>query len=343
MKEKSAKSSFLDHSIRVRIIGLGPQSLINRLLVNNITIRDIKYIDASEVLLTIHGSHLSMLKKEAGYKYQVTVVSEKGIIPFARELKSRKLMLAGAVLFLLFFIAQSLFIKEIEVTGYTSLTESQIRSALAKHGLYEGANRFIDLQAVENSLYSDFDEVVYARVVIEGRYVLVEVSEGEGDDIDDTSKGKLDRSIPCDIVAPRECYIEEIKTFVGRAVCQAGDYVEKGDLLITGTIPVENPTYTPEDGDPLCHYMHAEGEVTARIPYFYSFEIKEKDMETAKKLQMEWIKKNIPENAQILNKSLNFSTVGNIIKVYGKIETRQKVGIEKEISVAESRTSKDAD
>lgn len=343
MKGKSAKSNFLDYRVKVRIVGLSPHLLINRLLVHNITIRDINYIDASEVTFTIQGDRLSTLKKEAGYKFKVDVISEKGIRPLARNLKSRKLMLAGAVIFVLFFFAQSVFIKEIEVSGYKSLTESQIRSALAKHGLYEGATKFIDLHQVEQSLYSDFDEIVYARVRIEGKYVLVQVSEGDETNLDDAVKGRLDISVPCDIVAPRDCYIEEIRTFAGRAVCRPGDYVEKGDILITGIVPVENPTYTPKEGDPLCQYMHSEGEITARIPYFYSFEIKEKDKGTAKNLLMQWIKKNIPENAQILNKSLNFSSLGNIIRVYGKIETRQKVGIEKEISVAEPGTSKNAD
>ena len=52
---------------------------------------------------------------------------------------------------------------------------------------------------------------------------------------------------------------------------------------------------------------------------------------TDKYLVREWIKENIPEDAQILNKSSNFQQKENIMKVYGVIETRQQVGIEKEI------------
>lgn len=58
----------------------------------------------------------------------------------------------------------------------------------------------------------------------------------------------------------------------------------------------------------------------------------------AQALLRQWIKENVPENAQILNKDFHFAVKENIIRVYGTIETRQKVGIEKEIAIDKSES-----
>lgn len=338
MKGKSRELSFWEHSALVEIQGISIENLITKLIENGVSVRSIKCLDESRITLIVKPKHLGILQREAGYKYQVKVLKYKGILPIITNVLHNKRLMAGAVLFAVFFLVQSMFIKEIDINGYTTLTEGQIRSALAESGLQEGGSRFVNLKDVEKALYRDFDNLVYGRVRIQGRYVQVDVSEGLEKDFD--AEEVLKNEKPCDLVAPCDCYIESIKVFAGRGVCQAGDYMEKGKVLISGTVPIEYSSYTPKEGDPAYMYMHARGEVVAKIPYFYTFKIKEKDLETAKKLQREWIKKNIPENAQILNKSLNFSSNRNIIEVYGKIETRQRIGIEKEISVAESRPSK---
>ena len=52
----------------------------------------------------------------------------------------------------------------------------------------------------------------------------------------------------------------------------------------------------------------------------------------------------MPEDAQILNKDFHFDQK-NIIRVYGTVETREQVGIEKEIVIdrKERRTEEAAD
>ncbi len=43
-----------------------------------------------------------------------------------------------------------------------------------------------------------------------------------------------------------------------------------------------------------------------------------------------WAKENLPENAEIVKKSLKFSADGNIIKVSVLFEVRQQIGIQQE-------------
>ena len=46
-----------------------------------------------------------------------------------------------------------------------------------------------------------------------------------------------------------------------------------------------------------------------------------------------WAAENLPENAQILNKNLNFCYKGNIIEIGVTLEVRQQIGEEQEILV----------
>ena len=102
-----------------------------------------------------------------------------------------------------------------------------------------------------------------------------------------------------------------------------------------------------DDDDPKYHFVHGEGEITARVPYYYSIYMDSGASEEQQKAEIRnWIKKNIPENAEILNKDFHFERKKNIIKLYGVIETRQKVGIEKEINIDKRQSTgneKDAD
>ena len=49
------------------------------------------------------------------------------------------------------------------------------------------------------------------------------------------------------------------------------------------------------------------------------------------------IKENLPEDAQIINKSLKFSSEENIIVIYVQLEVRQKIGKEEEITASDTK------
>lgn len=126
------------------------------------------------------------------------------------------------------------------MVGCKTITESEIRACIAEEGLYEGALKRFDCDAIERKLFSQFDNVVWARVAYEGNYVQVEISESEQVPASDTSREK-----PCSIVADQECYIETVYTYKGRAEVQEGDFVRKGQVLISGRVPDRASNLSP--------------------------------------------------------------------------------------------------
>ncbi len=342
MKEKSKESNFIRHWVRIRLEGFKPERIISQAIARGIAIRQIDYKDETEVCMTVAEEDFQVIKKIARSKYKFTIIDEGGARPVVKKIKAGKMMIAGMAIFLLIFCAQTFFVREINIIGCKSITESSIRECLKEEGLYEGGRKNFDCDAIERRLFKEFDNIVWAKVAYEGNYVEVKISESK-----QVPRDKEGKDTPCNIVAEKDCYIERILSYKGRSVAAKDDFVRKGDILITGTIPIEHPSYEMGKDDAAEHYVHAEGKVVARVPYYYSFYMKETDdvKAAASSMLREWIKENIPESAQILNKDFHFDKKKNIIKVYGTIETRQQVGKEKEIVIDKHKrgTKEDTD
>ncbi len=329
MKGSSRESNFIRHWVRIRIDGYRPERLLSRALEKNLAFRNVTYHDETEIYCTISAADYRKLKKLAGNGYRLTNVKEGGTGPALRMLRMNKLMLCGIALFILFYLLQFSFVREISVLGCETIPEDELRVLLKEEGLYEGCMKTFDCDGIERRLFDAYDQIVWARVAYQGSFVQVEIAEGKLQ-----QEKILNREQPCHLIAEQDCYIETVRTFKGRASVESGDFVRKGGILISGKVPIEHPTYPVEEDTPKHHYVHAEGDVTARVPYYYCLYVEPDTTEAEQKAEIRrWMKKNIPEKAEILNKDFHFNRKKNIIKLYGMIETRQPVGIEKEINI----------
>ena len=200
-------------------------------------------------------------------------------------------------------------------------------------------------------------------------------ADGDAEDTDDAEDtGK--KITYTDLVAEKSGYVESVQPLWGEARVEAGDYVKKGQVLIGGCIPIEPTTF--EEGDAKEYYVKAQGEVWARVPYRLNFaqerykenarslqgENAEKTAEKSakggenKKIIIEnktertteeikakaeqqirlWAKENLPENAEILNKSLNFTPKENIIEIGVTLEVRREITKEQETVVGQENS-----
>lgn len=333
MKEQSQASNFIRHRVRIKLEGFKPERLISQAMAKGVTFRQIVYKDETEVFFTVSRADLRSLKKLAGSKYRITKVGEGGMVPAIHRLRTSKMLLAGVALFALVFFSQTLFVREINIVGCETITETAIRQTLEEEGLYEGAYKNFDCDAIERRLFQEYDRIVWTRVAYEGNYVEVQISESKQIPAADDDDEK-----PCNLVAEQDCYIEKIYTYKGYAHAKENDFVKKGGILISGVVPIEHPSYPVEEGKKLQHYTHAQGKVVARVPYYFSFYMEpsgdEKENQKRAEVRLrQWIKENVPKQAEILKKDFYFAAKKNIIRVYGTVETRQQVGIEKEIVI----------
>lgn len=393
------KGSFLEHSIRIKVEGFEQQKLLTECVKNGITIKDIHIASEIDMTLTLmewdYGAFIKLVKN----RYKITVVKETGYKPMVRKTFAKRSTIVGLILFALILLYQSTFVSEIRVLGYESFTEAQVRESLREAGLYEGCSKNIDLKQVKLHIYQDLDNIAWVGVKYIGNLAEVTIVEGS------ITPKPVDKSKPCNIVAKKEGYVEKSIPREGVASALQGTYVKPGDVLISGVVPVKSTAYGTDATGTTERYVHAEGEVYAKVPYRLTFYqekykyLKEKtgngifgihleigglkintarilnnfensvyhekqllhfihpipvtlglvqidevevtrkergqeEIKRAADTQVRYaLKEIVPQNTQILNKSLKFSSGENIIGVAIMLETLEEIGTEKEIVI----------
>jgi similar to stage IV sporulation protein len=241
--------------------GFEQERLLTECLRKGIPMKDIHLANDIEMTLTLMEWDYEAFLKIVRNRYKITVIRESGYKPVIRNTFRKKSTVAGLILFILIMLYQSTFVSEIRIYGYEKFTEAQIRESLREAGLYEGCSKRIDLKDVKLHIYKDLDNIAWIGVKYIGNLAEVSIVEGV------VTPKPVDKSKPCDIVADREAYVEKTIAREGLPAAEPGSYVKPGDVLITGVVPLRNTAYGTESAGLTERYVHASGEVYARVPY----------------------------------------------------------------------------
>ena len=387
MREQYKKLNFYRGRVQIRIEGFKIDKLIDSAVRKGIEIRSLSVVSETESICTIAAIDLKKLKKIAKSTYRITEIKSRGPEPAIIRLLKRPILIIGTIITITIIIIRSLFIATIEVDGYRSIPEESLRKCLEQCGIYEGVYRpSVDWKKARKAVYDTFPQVTWVRLVYDGRMVFLDISETDHKIYDETERGEIFVPGPdaakkkkySSMIATNSGYVESINTLWGQAMVEAGDYVKKGQVLISGVVPLEPTTFSEDD--PTEYYVHAEGSVIARVPYRLTFNqeryvrpqlLDTEDMSRSEKDENQdtieentsegiisskvektekqviakvnqqiryWAKENLPENAEIFNKSLNFSYKENIISVGVTLEVRREITKEQEIAVGQKNS-----
>ena len=255
------RCNFLKHYKKVRIQGSDPERLINMCLIKKLNMRKIRYSSDNEVSFYISHNDYEELKALAGRRYIIEIAGEYGYRMYFAGLFKRPLLLTGLVIFISIFVYQSLFISEIEVIGYESINEQALRKSMREAGFYEGCRKNIDIEKLKLHIYEEFDNIAWIGIKYKGN--LAQITIVETDYI--FEKKKIDTDSPCNIVAAVSGYINSIDPQEGVRVMEDGAYVEQGEVIISGEVPLEKTTFSEQEEETVS-YVHAAGTVDAKVP-----------------------------------------------------------------------------
>ncbi len=159
-------------------------------------------------------------------------------------------------LFIYFFSSDLVF--DVRVSGNESISEEAVTEELRRAGFGVGSRwSKTDKNAVELAVLSASDTLAWISINREGRVAYVTVLE-----LADVPPAPP--TYPAaNIVATRDCVIEEITVVKGTPVVRVGDTVRAGDLLISGIVESEGGT----------EYVMAEGVVRGSASEVVSTEI----------------------------------------------------------------------
>ena len=361
MGEPSRRLSFYSHQIFVKIEGFRLDRLLDRAMKAGLDLKSVRMKSETELTCWISRTDLRKLQKLGKSAYRITVLQQKGPVPGAKSILSRPAFVLGFLLAAAFVVFQSFFIRSIEVSGYRGIPEEALLSCLTEKGIYKGAYRpDIDWEGAEQAIYDTFPQVTWVQLAYRGQKVWLNLSETDHALYQKEEEERPKRQVYTDIVASHSGYIETIYPYYGLALAETGDYVKKGQVLITGSVPIQPTTFDEESEDGRIYFVNAEGEVWAKVPYHMTFyqeryrfgeksadgktvsdRVERTEEEAKKKAEQQirlWTAENLPETAEIQNKSLKFSRSGNIIEVSVLLEVRQEIGIKQEAMIGETDT-----
>ena len=188
-------------------------------------------------------------------KCRVRIVRKKGLPFLFSRYRRRKAFVAGAVLFVGLVYLMTSFIWSVEITGNEELETSYIESILSFHGIKPGVLKYgIDTKKTVSKIMLDVEKLSWISIDVRGTKVKVQLRERI------IPPEVVPKDEPCNIVATKEGIIKQFIVTDGIEAAAPGDTVKKGDLLISGKIPVKN------EKDKF-RLVHAMGTVKARTWY----------------------------------------------------------------------------
>ena len=173
-----------------------------------------------------------------------------GAVGFLNRYKKRYGVMAALLISLAMYTVSSLFVWNVCVQGEDGVTEIAVEEQLDEAGLRVGRLwRAIQLDEVETDVLRLSENIGWININRRGSVAYVTVRSKTSSPSDQAPLGEY-----ANVIAVRDCVIEEITVKRGIAAVKVGDSVKAGDVLISGIIPQELGG----------GFLRAEGEVVGR-------------------------------------------------------------------------------
>jgi similar to stage IV sporulation protein len=167
---------------------------------------------------------------------------------------------------MLFWIVASGYLWNIRIEGNYVLTEDVLMDYLAEQGVHVPMQKKrLQIEELEEGLREDFDVITWTSLQLEGTTLLVSIKENEMPVYDQDGQQE-DAEKGTDLIAERAGTVSYIITRSGVPQVALGDTVEKGDILVSGAVPVYNEDATVRK----YQFVNADADITLRYEETFS-------------------------------------------------------------------------
>lgn len=218
--------------VTLEISGRRAEQFINRCLENEVSISNIRRTGENSIVCIVQSEDVRRLRpllRQSDCKFRI--VSRKGMPFFLRKLSFRKGFVAGMILFMAILFVLSNMLWRVQIVGADPKTAHEVEQVLHSMGVEPGKFQF-SLPAKEEIQYQiahRLDQVAWVGANLSGTTYKFHVLEKE---IPKREKGLTPRNL----VATKEAIIYNIYVEQGKPMVEPDQYVQKGDVLISGTI-----------------------------------------------------------------------------------------------------------
>ncbi|MGN0505180.1 MAG: sporulation protein YqfD [Lachnospiraceae bacterium] len=245
----------------VELCGLYPERFFNLCKSRNIAITDIFTVDTS-CFCRISLKDYKNLRPVAKKAHCIPKIRKREGMPFlVKRAAGRKGFLIGFCLSLILAWQCSLRVWNIEVYGGFLHTKEQILDYLEEEGISAGIrSNDIDCFELEKQMRLHYPDIGWVSAEIKGTNLYINLNESVMPKEADVPEGEYH------IVAAQDGIVEKISVKAGVPKVKKGDTVQKGDILISGVVPIIGDNELLLRKQPLA----AQGEVLLRSSFSYS-------------------------------------------------------------------------
>lgn len=304
--------SLISGYITINLEGFYIERFINICISKGIFLWNMKRERATILKCNLSIKNFRIVAKIAKQTQCRIKITEKKGLPFLfNKYRKRKIFAIAFVLVIFTVVYLSNFIWNIEVVGTEKIDKQEILDIIKNEGLDTGKlKNKIERQEIIDKIRYKRADIAWVGIEIKGTNAIVRIVEAE------EKPEIINKEEFCNIVATKSGTIFKVNAQNGIPAVSEGVEVQKGDILINGWIEGK---YTG------IRYLHAEGEVLAKIKYSNKVKVYYNQTKTNKNGNKE-TKYSIKFN----DFQINFYKTLSYFEKYDTIKTNTKIKILKD-------------
>ena len=253
--------------VTIKVWGYSTERLLNLCGNHNILLWDIEnHGDYDTMNISVQGFFaLKPLLKKTGTK--ASVLKRYGLPFFMSKMGRRKIFVAGFLCCMLFWMLTSGYIWNIRIEGNYVLTDDVLLDYLEEKNVRVAMRKErLQIEELEKALREDYNVITWTSVQLKGTTLLIYIKENEMPDYDQDSQSE--KTEGTDLIATKAGTVSYIITRSGVPQVALGDVVEKGDVLVSGAVPVYNEDTTVRK------YQYVQSDADIMLRYTESVSVK---------------------------------------------------------------------
>jgi len=253
----------LKSSIKINVKGKNIKNFIKKLINSKIEIIKLDYINRNEVNLIIYEKDYENILKQKTI-YEIDMLDVYGFIKIKKNIKSNKFIIIFLIIgiSIILFLSNTIF--NVKVIHNNKEIRELLISELKKYGIKKGnfKKSYKKIEEIKKKILNDYkDKLQWLEIEESGTNYIIKVEERK------INNENID-SLPRNVVAKKAGVIKNIVASNGVIIKNVNDYVNKGDIIITGEVKLNEEV---KDVIPASGKVYAEVWYKTKVEYPYTY------------------------------------------------------------------------
>lgn len=223
--------------ISVKIVGNNIERFIKRLSTNNVELLNIKYPKWNVVIIEIYEYDFKKIE-ELKTIYNISIVGTSGLIYIKKMMKKNKYMFFSIIIGLIGLVILSNYMYKVEIIHSNSKLRKMLKRELYEYGIKENSfkKNYNEIQKIKKQiLVTHKDTIEWLEINVVGTKYQIRVEERKLLNIEN-------KFVKQNVIAKKSAIIKRVIAKSGEVLKNINDYVSKDDVIIGGTINLNEET-----------------------------------------------------------------------------------------------------